>query len=490
MLSALLMTGCAVGPDFHAPAAPAGADYASKPLPARTVAANGPQGDAQQFVRGMDIPGQWWSLFHSEALNAVIAQALAANPSIAAAQSSLRAAHEDMLAEKGSLFPSLTGNTSSSEIRTATGAVAPTSATGRPEYSLYTGQLGIAYSLDVFGLTRRQLESMAATADMQRFELEAAYVSITTNIVMAAAEEAGASAQLAAQRDIVEADSEVTDIVRRQHQLGDAAEVDLVQQEAMLAEARSLMPALEKRVAQQHNALTALVGGFPNQGLVAPFALDALRLPQDLPVSLPARLVEQRPDILAAEARLHAASAEVGVAVAARLPQITLTADLGGAATALAGFGAGSQFFAVAGGLAQPLFAGGRLVHHEKAARARFDAAAAVYRGTVIAALRDVADTLRAVQSDAETLKATQEAEAAAAKNLSMARAQLKLGDGSILYVLEAERRYAAARQALVRAQVARLADTAALFQALGGGWWNREPPAEAASSSGGGPQG
>jgi NodT family efflux transporter outer membrane factor (OMF) lipoprotein len=479
------MAGCAVGPNFHAPAAPAGADYAAKPLPARTVAADGPQGEAQQFVRGMDIPGQWWTLFHSQALNAAIEQALKANPSIAAAQASLRAAHEDMLAERGSLLPSLTANAASSEIRTATRAEAATSATGRPEYSLYTGQLGVAYSLDVFGLNRRRLESMGATADLQRFEMEAAYVSITTNIVVAAAEEAGASAQLAVQQDIVKTDSELTDLVRRQYQLGDAAEADLVQQEALLAQARSLLPALENRVAQQHNALTALVGGFPNQGPTAPFALDGLQLPQDLPVSLPARLVEQRPDILAAEARLHAASADVGVAAAERLPQITLTADLGGATNALAGaFMPYNEFFSVAGGLAQPLFAGGRLVHHDEAVRARFDAAAAVYRGTVINAFRDVADTLRAIQSDAETLKATEDAEAAAAKSLSMARAQLKLGDGSVLYVLEAERRYAAARQALVQAQVARLSDAAALFQALGGGWWNRQAPVEAASSS------
>ncbi|HEY1926773.1 MAG TPA: efflux transporter outer membrane subunit [Caulobacteraceae bacterium] len=490
-LSALFMAGCAVGPQFRPPAAPAGADYAAKPLPASTVSADGPQGDAQQFVRGMDIPGQWWTLFHSKALNAAIEQALKANPSIAAAQASLRAAHEDMLSERGSLLPSLTASTSSSEIRTATGALAPTSASGRPQYSLFTGQVGVTYSVDVFGLNRRRIESVVASADMQRFELEAAYVSLATNVVMAATQEAGASAQLAAQQDIVRTDTEIRDLLRRQYQLGDAAQSDLVQQEALLAQARSMLPGLEMRVAREHNALIALLGGFPNQELTAPFDLDSLQLPQDLPVSLPSRLVRQRPDILAAEAGLHSASAQVGVAVAERLPQINLTADLGGATTALAGpFMPYSQFFNVAGGLAQPLFAGGKLVHHEKAARARLDAAQAVYRGTVINAFRDVSDTLHAIQSDAETLKASEDAEAAAAKSLSMARAQLKLGDGSTLYVLEAERRYAAARQALVQAQVARLSDTAALFQALGGGWWNRQAGVETASSSADGPQG
>ena len=481
VIPAALLTGCAVGPDFHAPSLPSGAGYTHEPLATSSAKAPGPQGDMQKFVSDTDIPGQWWTLFHSPQLNAAIKMALIANPSIAAAKASLRAAHEDMLAENGPLYPSLTAGATAGDIRTASGVLAPTSASGVPEYSLYTGQLNVAYSLDIFGLNRRKRESTEAAFDMKHFEFEAARVSITTNIVMAAAGEAGASAELAAQQDIIKADTEVTDLIRRQYELGSAAKADLLQQEAVLAEARSMLPEMEKRVAQQHNALTALAGGFPNQDLVAPFALDVLKLPRDLPVSLPSRLVEQRPDILAAEAGVHMASAELGVAVAARLPQLNLSADIGTATQVLSGpLGMGNLFFNTVGGLTAPLFTGGRLEHQENAAQARLDAAEAAYRNVVITAFRDVSDTLRAIQSDAETLKEKEAAEDAADKSLALAREQLKLGDGSILYVLDAEHRYALARQATVKARVARIADSAALFQALGGGWWHLEAPEQA----------
>lgn len=482
LVAVLFAAGCTVGPDFQSPAPPAEAGYAPGPLPAATQSTATTLGEAQHFDPAMDVPGEWWTLFHSRPLNDVMVRALKANPSIEAAQAALRAAHENMLAEQGSLFPSLALGASDGVVRTATGTLAATSASGKPEYSLFTGELRISYSVDFFGLNQRRIESVAAQAEMQRFELEAAYLSLTSNVVMAAAQEAGLSAEIAAQQDIVDADSQVTEIIRKQYQLGDAAEADLVQQETMLAAARAQLPPLEKALALQRNALLALTGGFPNHPLAEHFELAALTLPRDLPISLPARLVEQRPDIRAAAAKLHAASADVGVAIASRLPQINLTANLGTASNTIAGaFAPYDQFFSVAGGIAQPLFDGGTLRHRQHAAEAMLDEAKAQYRGTVIGAFRDVADSLRALQEDAKTLQAAMAAERAASRNLDMARAQLKLGDRSYLYVLDAERGYGAARLALVQAQVTRLSDTAALFQALGGGWWNRSDVAEEA---------
>jgi NodT family efflux transporter outer membrane factor (OMF) lipoprotein len=249
----------------------------------------------------------------------------------------------------------------------------------------------------------------------------------------------------------------------------------VLQQEAVLAQAQQLLPPLEKQLAQQRNALIALTGGFPNQDLGATFDLDTLSLPRDLPVSLPSSLVEHRPDILAAAATLHAASAQVGVAIANRLPQLSLTAALGTSPNAVASaFTPYNQFFTIIGKVAQPIFQGGALVHRQRQAQAAFDQAAAQYRSTVIAAYQNVADVLQGVQADARAVQAATAAEQAASRSLDLSRKELQLGSISYLSVLNAEQTYATARLTLIQAQTARLADSAALFQALGGGWWNR----------------
>jgi NodT family efflux transporter outer membrane factor (OMF) lipoprotein len=471
-----LATGCAVGPDFKRPSAPDVDGYTSAPLVQQTASSDVGGGEAQRFVQGLDIPGQWWTLFHSSALNTLIEEALKNNPTLPAAEATLRQAWENVYAEQGAFFPSAVVSYSPSRNKTATGAVTPVAASGSAYYSLYTGQVTVSYAPDVFGGTRREVESLAATAEFQRFQLEAAYLTLTSNVVTAAVQEASLRGQIAATQEIIKIQTDSVDILRKQLALGQVAGADVAAVEATLAQAQATLPPLQKQLAVQRDLLTALIGRFPSQEPAETFELASLQLPQELPVSLPSKLVDQRPDVRSAEAQLHAASAEIGVAIAAQLPQFTLTANAGTASNMMSQFimTPGTAFWTVAGNVAQTVFDAGTLLHKKRAADAAFDQAAAMYRSTVIAALQNVADTLHALQSDAETLKAAYAAERAAFKSLEIARRQLQLGAIGYLGLLTAENTYDTARLALVQAQAARYADTAALFQALGGGWWNR----------------
>jgi len=475
LLMPLLLAACAVGPDFRQPAAPSGAGYTQAPLPSKTAAAPGAVGEAQQFAVGGDIPGQWWTLFQSPELNTMIDRAFKASPTIAAAQSALAVARENMLSQRGTLFPSIGVDASGSRNETATASLAPVAANNQRIYSLYTGELTVSYSLDAFGLNRRMIESVSAQADNQRFELEAAYLTLSSNLALAAFNVASLRGQIAAQQEVIKAHVELLDILRRESMLGEIAEADVLQHEAVLAQAQAAIPPLEKQLALQRDALIALMGGFPNEDVAADFDLSSLHLPEDLPVSLPSTLVERRPDILAASAALHAASAQVGVAIANRLPQISLTAALGTSPSAIANaFTPYNQFFTIVGKVAQPIFQGGALLHRQRAAQAAFDQASAQYRSTVINAFQNVADVLQSVQADAKTLQATVNAEQAASRSVAIEREKLRSGEASYLSVLTAEQTWQMARIASIQARAARLADTAALFQAVGGGWWNR----------------
>jgi len=486
---ALLLAGCEVGPDFTRPAPPAVGGYTPEPLAAQTASAAVAGGAAQRFVQGLDISGQWWSLFHSPALNALVEQAIAANPSLPAAQAALRHAWETVYAEQGSLFPSVTAGFSPSRNKTATGALSPASASGNPYYSLYTAQLNVSYAPDVFGGARRQIESLAAQAEAQRFQLEATYLTLTANVVAAAVEEASLRGQIAATEEIVTIDGEGLSILRRQLQLGQVAGTDVAAQEAALAQAQAMLPPLQKQLAVERDLLTALLGRFPSQQPAEKFDLVSFQLPRELPVSLPSKLVDQRPDVRAAEAQLHSASAEIGVAVANRLPQFTLTANGGGASNTIAQlFTPGTAFWTLAGGVTQTIFDAGTLLHRQRAAEAAFDQAAAQYRSTVIAAFQNVADALRALQADADALKAGAAAEAAAATSLDITRRQLQLGAVNYLALLSAENIYQQALSSVVQAQASRYADTAALFQALGGGWWNRADAGRRETAAAAGP--
>jgi NodT family efflux transporter outer membrane factor (OMF) lipoprotein len=477
ILVAALAIGCTVGPDFEHPAAPDVEGYTPEPRARQTSSADVAGGGAQHFVQGLDIPGQWWTLFRSSSLNALIDEALKANPTLEAAQAALRQAWENVYAEQGALFPTVAANFSPSRNKTATGALSPASASGNPYYSLHTGQLTVSYMADVFGGIRRQVESLQAQAAFQRFQVEAAYLTLTSNVVAAAVQEAALRGQIAATEEIIRIETAALGILHRQYDLGQVAGADVATVEATLAQAQATLPPLQKQLALQRDLLTALIGRFPSQEPAAKFELASLQLPEELPVTLPSKLVEQRPDIRSAEAQLHSASAEIGVAVANQLPQFTLSANTGTASNAISQFIMlpGTVFWSVAGNVAQTIFDAGTLLHKKRAAEAAFDQAAAQYRSTVIAAFQNVADALRALQSDAETLKAAVGAEHAAAKSLEITRRQLQLGAIHYLALLTVEMTYQQALLALVQARAARYADTAALFQALGGGWWNRD---------------
>jgi NodT family efflux transporter outer membrane factor (OMF) lipoprotein len=479
----LLLAGCAVGPNFHRPAPPAVGGYTPEPLAMETAAADVAGGAAQHFVGDRDIQGEWWHLFGLEPLNELIAQALKANPDLQAAQAALRVAQENIAAQRGAYFPSIEASFSPSRQKNPTGSVAPTAASGTPIFSLYTAQVSVSYVPDVFGGTRRQVESLTAQGDAQRFQLEATYLTLTANVVAAAVQEASLRAQIAATQEIVGIESELLALLRRQSALGQIAQADVVAQEAALAQTEQSVFPLQKQLVQERDLLAALAGRFPSEAPAERFDLATLQLPQELPLSLPAKLVEQRPDVRAAEANLHAASAQIGVAVANRLPNITLSASDGSTATRLGGlFTPGNGFWSLAASLTQPIFTGGSLLHRQRAAEAAYDQAAAQYRGAVITAFQNVADTLRALAIDADALQAAVRAEHAAAESLDIARRRVQLGQASYLSLLNAQQTYQQARISLVQAQSSRFADTAALFQALGGGWWNRTDVAGARS--------
>ena len=462
--------GCTLGPDFKRPAAPDIDGYTPEPLAPHTASAAVPGGAAQNFMVGKDIPGAWWDLFHSKPLSALVAEALKANPDVDAAHAALRQAKENVYAEEGSLYPEVDANPSITREKTSKATA------GRSEtFTLFNANVSVSYTPDVFGGTRRQIESLEAQAENQRFELEAAYLTVTSNVVTAAIQDASLRAQIAATEDIIKAESQQLEVLRQQFALGGVSKSDVLSQEATLRQAQATLPPLQKQLAQNRNLLAALAGRFPSQDRGEIFELADLTLPEDLPVSLPSKLVEQRPDVQAAQATMHSASAEIGVARANQFPQFTLSADVGTAATQVGSLATpGTAAWSVAATLLQPLFDAGTRLHKKRAAEAAYDEAAAQYRSTVLTGFQNVADALRALQSDADALKAQVAAERSAADSLAIAREQFKVGAISYPSLLNAQETYLRVRVSLVQAQAARYADTAALFQALGGGWWNR----------------
>jgi NodT family efflux transporter outer membrane factor (OMF) lipoprotein len=471
-----VVAGCAVGPDFHRPATVTGERYTSAALPEQTAAADIAGGSAQRWAAGRDIPAQWWQAFHSEALDRLIQEAFAANPSVQAAQAALRQANDLVAAQRGFFAPTVQGSFAASRQKNPVGTLAPTLNSGIPVYNLTTSQLNVGYTLDLFGSNRRQVESLLAQAEMQRFELEATYITLSTNVVTAAVQEASLRAQIAATERMVGLESEQVQIMQRELDLGAIADADVTAQQVLLAQTAALLPPLRKQRALQRDGLSALLGRLPSQEPGEVFDLSKLELPSELPLSLPSKLVEQRPDVRAAEAALHAASANVGVAIANMLPQITLQATLGGTSTGFGQmFSEGNRFWTLGTNLSQTLFAGGTLYYRKQAAIDALDQAGAQYRSAVLTAFQNVADTLQALVFDAEALKANLQAERSAEKSLAYARSAHELGSVSYLALLNAEQAYQQAVINRVQAQANRYLDTAALFQALGGGWWNRE---------------
>jgi NodT family efflux transporter outer membrane factor (OMF) lipoprotein len=467
VLPCLLCCACAVGPDYKKPPPPPAAAYSPTKLVARDT--------AQTYVEGLDIPGQWWNLFHSPALNALIDRALTANPSLEAAQAALRQARENVYAQEGSFFPSISASFEPSRTKTATRSVSIASANGSPYFSLYTAQLAVSYTPDVFGANRRQVESLVATAQQQRYQLEATYLTLTANLVAAAVNEASLRAQIEATHQIIAAETDLLGVLRRQYELGQVAQVDMLAQQAALAQAQATLPPLQKQIDQQRDALAALLGQAPDQATAETFRLDDIALPRQLPVSVPASLVDQRPDVLQAAENLHAASALVGVAIANRLPVLNLTASGGSQANYFRDlFAPGNGFWTLAASVTEPVFDGGTLLHKARGAWAALDQAKAQYRSTTLAAFQNVADALAALQADADAVAAASASSAAAEATLKIVRLQVSMGQVAYLSILNAQQTALQARLLLVQARANRLADTAGLFQALGGGWWHR----------------
>lgn len=471
------LTACALGPDFKPPEGQKTDAYLPDG-PLQFVSGGIDGGEAQRIVQGLDIPGQWWMVFQSTELNGLIEQALRANPDIQAAAAAQRVARENARAQRATLFPTVQGNFGAAANQVPTVLSAPTADPNNYNYSLFTLGLTLTYNLDLWGANRRQIESLDALAEAQCFQLEGAYLSLASNVVAAAILEASLRAQIEGAERIIATQRDTLDILNRQAGLGAVTGADVAAQQAALAQVQATLPPLQKALAQQRNLLAALTGRYTNHALLERFRLDSLKLPQELPLSLPSRMVEQRPDVRAAEANLHSASALVGVAIANQFPNITLNSSIATQALTFGTlFGPAQPAAVIGGSMLQTILDGGALAAKKRAAQAGLEQADAQYRSIVLGAFRNVADTLRALEYDALALKAAVAAEQATATSLQIARRRLELGDTTYVFVLAAELAYRQAVLARVQAQAARLTDTAALFQALGGGWWNRDVP-------------
>lgn len=465
-LALALLGGCAVGPDFKAPPAPDVASYGPDGLPLKTTSNATMLGAEQRFIAGGDVPAAWWTLFESAPLNSLIAIAVKSNPSLDAARAALRGAEERAAAGAGSFFPSISGN-ADVERGKRSGTRSP--------FTLYNTSVSVSYFPDVFGGTRRSVESLEAKAEAQRFELEAAYLTLTSNVVTTAIQEALFREQINATKEIIAAQRKQLDLTKTQLDVGAIAMPAYLAQAATVATSEASLPPLEQQLAASRNLMSVLIGHFPSESYAVSFDLSSIKLPQDLPLSIPSKLVEQRPDIRAAQANLQAANADIGVAMAAMLPQFSLTGSYGvGAARMSDMFSPTTALWGLAAGIAQPIFRGGELLHQKRASEAAFDQAAAQYRSVVLSAFQDVANSLKALESDAQALKAQAEAESAASQALNLVQQQFNAGAVSYIELLNAQTTYQQAKIALIQAKAARLSDTAALFQSLGGGWWQR----------------
>lgn len=489
LLVLLACSGCAVGPDFRRPAAPAATGYApGQQVPQPTASAPVALGESQHYNPAADIPFDWWKLFQSQQINSLVERAFKANPTIASAQAALRQAQEYVTAQQGYFYPTvgasytpsrnkLAGNMSSGApgiqgngqlIQAPAGQASPV------YYDFHVAQLTVGYVPDVFGLNRRQVESAQAQVNAQRLQLEATYITLASNVVAAAIQEASLRAQLAAMDSILDNDRKTLDILRGQLELGYVSGMEVAAQQSALALAEQAAIPLRKQLEQTRDLIRALAGNPPDRDVAERFELAAMHLPQELPLSLPSRIVEQRPDVRAAEEQLHFASAQAGVAIANTLPQFAVTAAVGGMASDPAWmFRSGGGFFDLTADAAYTIFDGGTLRARSRAAQQALIQAGAQYRSTVIAALQNVADTLHVIQSDADALKAASASEQAARTALDLTRRQYEVGYVNYQTLLAAEQNHQLAVINLVQAQTNRLGDTAALYQALGGGWWN-----------------
>lgn len=470
---AAALSGCTVGPDFKPPEAPSTETY----IPAGETTAT-PATASPAVALGERVTAEWWTLLQSPEIDQLVKDAVANSPTLESAKARLTAAQETVAAASGALYPQVnfTSSVTRGKINASSFGLKPDTFRLPPNYNAYQVGGNVSYALDIFGGTRRQIEETAASADVQRFQLDGAYQTLTGNTVMQAIQLAAIRAQLQAIRDILDIDQQNLNLVRTERAGGTVADTDVVSAQSQLAADETLLPAPQQQLDVAKHALAVLLGRAPGGWSPPDIDLAGLTLPSELPVSLPSELVHQRPDILAAEARLHAASAQIGVATAQLYPSITLTAGAGAA-----GVDPGHLFnpegllWSVAAGLTQPVFDGGTREAQRQAAIADFKASAADYRQVVLEAFGQVADTLQALSHDTQLLAAQQQALNIASESIRLQRISYSGGGSGLLPLLDAQRQYQQARLGYVRAEAQRYQDLTELLVAMGGGWWSAD---------------
>ena len=467
-----LLTACAPGPDFVRPTAPRVTRYTDKPIP-QTAAAPGKAGASQTFTPVSALPAAWWHVFHAPALDQLVRMALKNSPGLVQSEATLAEAQATLEADVDSaLYPAVTGNLSAERIRNSPATFGIPGAKAN-EFNLYNASVNVTYSIDTSGGARRTLEALRAQVRYQSYELAAARLALTANVITTAIQAASLQAQVQATRQVLVAEQRALSIIQQQFALGGIAQAGVLTQETAVAQVSASLPTLEAQQSRARHALALLTGQLPASAKLPPIHLRAIHLPPALPLTLPSSLVRQRPDVRAAQALLHVASAEVGVAAAAELPQLNLSASYGSGSTTVSGLFTGpTMLWNAAAGLVTPIFNGGALRAKRRGAEAAYKAASGAYRVAVLTAFQNVADALRALEFDAASLAAQSQAAHAAKIALHLTRAQRRFGGVSVLALLTAEQQYQQTQIALIQARAARLADTAALYQALGGGWW------------------
>ena len=493
----LALAGCAVGPHFVSPDVPSEAGYRKDALSAQTRAVDGiPQGDAQRFIQTTPMQARWWTNFDSPEIDRRVDLALANSPTIDSAEAALRQAQANVDATRGGLFPTVNANAGSTRSKSALGGFGNSGSAGgavtpgvarssASAYTIYNAGVSVSYAPDLFGGVRRGVEAQQALADAQFYQLGATYLTLASNVATTSFREASLREQIRSTEEIVSLFKEQLDLVQKQFDVGAISMGDVLQSRAQIASAQAQLPGLRQQLAATQTQLAVYLGQTPASTELTALSLDAIALPTDIPVSLPSELVRQRPDIRAAEAQLHRATAQVGVATANLFPQISLSGSWGSQAVDGGSnlFGSGTSVWSLGLNLLQPIFRGGTLRAQKRAAEAGLDQASANYRSTVLTAFQNVADSLRALELDAESLAAQAEAEQATASSLDLVKKQYRDGSINYLQVLDSTRLYQQARLALIAARAARLADTAALYASLGGGWQQSDAAKQAATA-------
>ena len=465
----LALAGCSFAPRIVLPALHTSA-YTRAPAPRMTVSAAGPAGQAQRFDYGAAPSGEWWRQFGSPELDTLIRQALTNNPGLAQQQARLREAKAAMVAAAGIFYPQVSGDLGASRQKTSAASFGG-SFPGKT-YSLYSGGLAVSYYPDFFGVNRLVYQGQQAQVDYQRYELNAARLTLVGNVAEAAISAASVRAQIVATRAIIAHEKRLLELTETQYRFGAVPYLSVLTQRSQVAASEASLPSLEQQWAVYRHELAILVGELPAQWRDRSPHMSAVRLPVRIPVSLPSTLLQQRPDIRAAEAQLRYADAEIGVAKAQMYPAVTLTAEFGQESTAPGAFvHAASNIWSVAGDLVMPIFEGGTLEAQKREAVASYQATFAAYRQTVLGAFEQVADALRALQHDAQRLRAEERSLAATRAALSLSETSYREGAADYLSLLTAEVQYSSARLGYIQAQAQRYLDTVSLFVALGGSW-------------------